>query len=87
MSRIDKQIAQAKQIKITSLYTGELRNSGKYLIGKCPLHNDTGNPNFRIYPETNSYYCFRGCGGGDVISYVMKLRNLAFKDALDYLIK
>lgn len=78
---------RAKQVKITSLYQGELRESGKTLIGKCPLHNDTGNPNFRIYPETNSFHCF-SCGkGGDVIQFMRDLKGLSFVEAMKELNK
>lgn len=78
---------KAKAIKITSLYQEELIPTGKTLKGRCPFHRDTGNPNFMIYPETNSFHCFR-CGfGGDSITYMMKLKNLTFTEAIRELLK
>ena len=78
-------LTQAKQVPIESLYPGQLRKVGKLLRGKCPFHSDNGNPNFFIYPETNSWYCFMERIGGDSIKYVMLLKNLDFKQALEEL--
>ena len=50
----------------------------------CPFHQED-TPSLKIYPQSNSYYCF-GCGsGGDVISFVMHLFGLDFKGALSRL--
>ena len=41
----------------------------------CPLH-DEKTPSFRVYPDTNSWFCF-GCGaGGTVIDFVSRLFGL-----------
>ncbi len=85
-----QQIEQAKQIPIldvfSSLYDGVIRRSGRNYFCLCPFHQER-NPSFYIYPETNSFYCF-GCGkSGDVITLVMELKNLTFKQAVNYLIK
>lgn len=85
---IDKK-EKAKQFPIIDLYPqddlGYLKESGKLYIGYCPFHNDTGNPNFRIYKETNTWYCFAGCGGGDSIKFIMKLKGINFVQALEKL--
>ncbi len=61
-----------------------LRRSGNRHIGLCPFHQEK-TPSFQVDAENQLYYCF-GCGsGGDVLSFVMKHRNLAFADALKYL--
>src|SRR3990167_5957337 len=74
-------LARAKQTKIESLYIGQLHRTGKVFMGICPFHEDK-KPSFAIYPETNSWYCFAGCGGGDVIDFYMRPNNSDFKDAL-----
>lgn len=45
-----------------------MRRAGERWIGNCPLpdHEDR-TPSFTVYPETNSWYCFGCCRGGDVI--------------------
>ena len=74
--------AKAKNVSILSLYSGQLKRKGKLLSGRCPFHKDKIHPNFYVYPETNSWYCFAGCGGGDNISFLMKLKNISFKEAV-----
>lgn len=50
----------------------------------CPFHNEK-TPSFIVTPSKNLYKCF-GCGeGGNVISFIMKFRNLEFLDAVEYL--
>ena len=37
-----------------------------------------------IYPDTQSFYCF-GCGaGGDVITFIMKIENLDYPEAIRF---
>ena len=46
---------------------------------------DEKTPSFNVYTENGSFYCF-GCGvGGDVISFIMKIENLDYVDAVKYL--
>jgi hypothetical protein len=45
----------------------------------CPLHNGKDN-NFEV--KEHSFMCYSQCGGGDVITFVQKLFNLSFSDAL-----
>lgn len=45
----------------------------------CPLHNGK-DKNFEI--KEHSFMCYSQCGGGDVITFVQKLFNLSFPDAL-----
>lgn len=46
---------------------------------KCPIHSGDG-LNFEI--KEKSFMCYSQCGGGDVITFVQKLFNLSFPDAL-----
>lgn len=46
----------------------------------CPLHNGKDN-NFEVKEKT--FMCYSQCGGGDVITFVQKLFNLSFPDALN----
>lgn len=75
---------QIKKIPITSLYKGTLKNANGLLKGSCPFHEDSS-PSFFIYPATNSFNCFGGCGGGSVIDFYMKLHGVDFKAAVEAL--
>ncbi|PWH05571.1 DNA primase [Brachybacterium endophyticum] len=52
--------------------------------GLCPFH-DEKTPSFNIRPQLGHWHCF-GCGeGGDVISFVQKIDNLSFVEAVEML--
>lgn len=58
-----------------------LKRRGKTLVGLCPFHNEK-TPSFTVYPESNSFYCF-GCGaGGDVITFIRRMENLDYIEAV-----
>lgn len=58
-----------------------LRQRGRDFWGCCPFHNEKS-PSFKIDPSTQLWHCF-GCGeGGDVFSFVMKLDDIGFVDAV-----
>ncbi|MEE1185783.1 MAG: DNA primase [Acutalibacteraceae bacterium] len=58
-----------------------LKRRGNTFVGLCPFHNEkTGS--FTVYPQTSSFYCF-GCGaGGDAITFISKIENLSYIDAV-----
>lgn len=61
-----------------------LKKRGRNMVGLCPFHGEK-TPSFNIYTETDSFYCF-GCGAsGDVISFIMKIDNLDYVEAVRYL--
>lgn len=61
-----------------------LKRAGSNFNGLCPFHNEK-TPSFTVFPATKSFYCF-GCGsGGDVITFIMRVENLDYVDALEFL--
>ncbi len=63
-----------------------LKRAGSNVKGLCPFHSEK-TPSFTVYPADNSFYCF-GCGvGGDAISFVMKMENVDYPDAVQILAK
>ena len=83
--RINERFIQELQDKvdIESVISSSisLKRRGKTLVGLCPFHNEK-TPSFTVYPESNSFYCF-GCGaGGDVISFVRRMENLDYIEAV-----
>jgi len=50
----------------------------------CPFHAE-GTPSFMVNRDRQTFHCW-GCGEhGDVISFIMKLKDITFKNALVYL--
>lgn len=75
-------VAAAKRFPIQNLFIPEhARETAKRITCRCPLHEDT-KPSFVIYKETNSFFCFSSCGGGDSIAFAQKLFKLSFIDAV-----
>lgn len=61
-----------------------LRRRGRTLSGLCPFHSEKS-PSFTVYPQSQSFYCF-GCGaGGDVISFIRRIENLDYIEAVQLL--
>lgn len=58
-----------------------LRKRGNDLVGLCPFHTEK-TPSFHVHPDKGFFKCF-GCGaGGDIITFLSKLENLSFPDAV-----
>ncbi|HBL40224.1 MAG TPA: DNA primase, partial [Ruminococcaceae bacterium] len=58
-----------------------LRRHGSTMKGLCPFHNEK-TPSFTVYLDTQSFYCF-GCGaGGDVVTFIRRIENLGYLDAI-----
>lgn len=67
-------------IEVASEYV-DLEKSGKNYRALCPFHQED-TPSFTINPREQFFYCF-GCGeGGDIISFIMEIDNLSFREAL-----
>lgn len=61
-----------------------LRKRGGSFLGLCPFHTEK-TPSFNVNQEKQFFYCF-GCGaGGDVINFIMRMENLTFPEALNWL--
>jgi DNA primase len=61
-----------------------LKKTGNNLAGLCPWHKDS-RPSFMVYPEKQAFKCF-GCGvSGDVFTFLQKVNNWSFPEAIKYL--
>lgn len=53
-------------------------------MGLCPFHSEKS-PSFAVYEHNQSFYCF-GCGaGGDVITFIRRIENLDYIEAVKFL--
>ncbi|MCI6639953.1 MAG: DNA primase [Pygmaiobacter massiliensis] len=73
----------AQRTDLVELVSGyvKLRHRGRTYTGLCPFHSEK-TPSFVVYPENQSFYCF-GCGvGGDAITFVKKIQNVDYLEAV-----
>ena len=69
-------------IDVISSYVN-LKRRGRNFVGLCPFHNEK-TPSFNVYLQSNSFYCF-GCGvGGDIITFIEKIENLNYIEAVKF---
>ena len=79
-----ERIKQESDIVDVISETVRLKRSGRNYMGLCPFHNEKS-PSFSVSQDKQIYKCF-GCGeAGNVLTFVMKQKNLNFIDACKYL--
>lgn len=82
-SVVEEILARSNIEGVISPYVS-LKRAGGLLKGLCPFHSEK-TPSFCVYPKDNSFYCF-GCGaGGDAITFVRRIENMEFEDAVETL--
>ncbi len=74
-SRIDEVVGEFVTLKTAGI--GSLK-------GLCPFH-DEKTPSFHVRPQVGMYHCF-GCGeSGDVFTFLQKVEQLSFVEAVEML--
>lgn len=70
-------------VGVVSSYV-KLKQSGSNYFGLCPFHREK-TPSFSVNADKQIFHCF-GCGaGGNVISFIMRVENYGFMDAVKHL--
>jgi len=64
-----------------------LQGSGPQLRGPCPIHQGSKDREFVVTPAKGLWYCFGGCGGGDIIKLVAKVKKIGQKEAAELIAK
>ena len=61
-------------------------HQGNYIFNTV-CHNGAGQGSHKLwyYPESRSFFCFSECGAMNIIDLAMKMLNLTFKEAFNYL--
>ena len=81
--KIDQIMGRTDIVDVVSPYVN-LRKAGRNYLGLCPFHSEK-TPSFTVSPDKQMYYCF-GCGErGTAVSFLMKMDNLSFPEALRHL--
>ena len=60
----------------------ELKRAGRNLVGRCPFHSEK-TPSFTVFAD--NFHCFGCSAGGDVITFIMRIENLEYRDAVQFL--
>lgn len=77
---MDELLSRSDIVSVVSKYVSLTRRGSGHL-GLCPFHNEK-TPSFSVSQDKQFFHCF-GCGaGGDVITFIMKIENLDFPDAV-----
>jgi DNA primase len=72
---------QADIVKIVGDYVRLKKSGAQNYSGLCPFHSEKS-PSFSVHATRQFYHCF-GCGqSGDVFSFVQKIENLSFPEAV-----
>lgn len=61
-----------------------LNKAGANWKGLCPFHHEKS-PSFMVHEEKQIYHCFGCQKGGDVLSFVMEIESMDFREALKML--
>jgi DNA primase len=62
----------------------ELKKSGKNFMGRSPFRNER-TPSFCVSPDKQFWYDFGASEGGDVISFLERIENIDFPEAVEIL--
>lgn len=81
-----EQLRQACPIESVMGSYVSLKKRGRTMVCCCPFHSEK-TPSCTVYPDQQSFYCY-GCGaGGDVITFMRRMDNLTFMEAVESLAK
>ena len=79
-SIIDRVREASDVVRVVSDYV-ELKRSGHRWMGLCPFHGEK-KPSFTVDETRQTWHCF-GCGeGGNVFTFLMRMSNLTFPEAV-----
>ncbi len=72
---------QADVVRIVGEYVSLRKTGAQNYSGLCPFHKEK-TPSFSVHATRQFYHCF-GCGvSGDVFSFVQKIENITFPEAV-----
>ena len=69
-----------------SFYGVTLKQSGKRLVGACPVHSGNNPRSFTVSEDDQVWYCHSQCGrGGSVLDLVAELEKCSLVEAAQIL--
>ena len=80
---IEEVISQNDIVEVVSEYV-TLKKSGRNYMGLCPFHREKS-PSFCVSIDKQIFKCFGCSEGGNVITFIMKIENIDFWEAVEML--
>jgi DNA primase len=81
LERLRSEISVERLVEASGV---ELKAAGKDLLGRCPFHDDR-EASLVVTPAKNLWHCFACQIGGGSIDWVMKIRGVSFRHAVELL--
>jgi len=79
-NKIEEIKSRVDIVELASEYL-TLKKAGRNFVGLCPFHQEK-TPSFTVNRDKQIFYCF-GCGeGGNVITFLMKIADKTFPEAI-----
>ena len=75
--------AQLNLVDVISPYV-QLKQAGRSWVGLSPFTQEK-TPSFYVHPDKGFFKCFSTGEGGDCYSFIMKIENLEFYEAVEFL--
>ena len=72
---------QADIVRIVGDYIKLRKTGAQNFSGLCPFHNEKS-PSFSVHATRQFYHCFGCQASGDVLSFVQKIENITFPEAV-----
>src|ERR1700741_5380745 len=74
---------QADIVRIVGEYVPLRKSGAQNFSGLCPFHKEKS-PSFSVHATRQFFHCF-GCGvSGDVFSFIQKIENVSFPEAVRF---
>src|SRR3954469_5141369 len=72
---------QADIVRIVGGYISLRKSGAQNYSGLCPFHKEKS-PSFSVHAARQFYHCFGCQASGDVFSFVQKIENITFPEAV-----
>jgi DNA primase len=72
---------QADIVRIIGDYVQLKKTGAQNFTGLCPFHKEKS-PSFSVHATRQFYHCFGCSASGDVFSFIQKIENISFPEAI-----
>lgn len=74
---------QVNLVDVVAPYV-QLKQAGRSWKGLSPFNSEK-TPSFYVHPDRGFYKCFSSGEGGDLFTFIMKMENLGFSEAIEHI--